>query len=236
MIIFKDNSWQMDGSFPDFDYTRYDKVYDEETSSFMLQEKEDYIEPDNPAAYIIPDNSPLTSLVMQYAPNMQIVTDEDGNVIDVIEYYPLEEIITRKCEEINNACSNTIKSGIDYNDEHYDLTDEDQINMLAWSSIAQTGSSVPYHSSGNPCREYTAEEFLGLVNAATQFKTYQLTYCNLLKRQVVNMTDIEEVKSVTYGVTQLNDTYQSIMVQVLGGKVNEETKEDSSSSQESASI
>lgn len=215
MIIFKDFNWQMDSSFPDFDYTRYNKVYDEENQSFILKEKEDYIETDNPVVYVISDDSPLASKVVQYAPNMQIITDETG-IIDILEYYPIEEIIKQKCDEINNTCSNIIYQGIDYNGEHYDLTDEDQINMLAWSSIAQLGSSVPYHSSGNPCREYTSEEFLELVNAATQFKTYQLTYCNLLKRQVSEMTDSDAVNAVEYGVTQLNETYQALMAQLLG--------------------
>lgn len=223
MIIFKDYSWQMDGEFPDFDYTKYIKVYSEETSSFVLKEREDYVESDNPVVYVIPDSSPLVNLVMEYAPNIQIITDEDGIVTNVIEYYPLEAIIKKKCDEINNACSNVIKSGIDYNGEHYDLTDEDQINMLAWSSIAQNGSSVPYHSSGNPCRIYSSEEFLGLVNASTQFKTYQLTYCNLLKQQVSEMKDSDTVNAVEYGITHLNETYQAIISQLLGERTNETT-------------
>lgn len=216
MIIFKDFNWQMDSSYPDFDYTRYNKVYDEENQSFMLKQKEDYIETDNPVVYVISDDSPLASKVVQYAPNMQIITDETG-IIDILEYYPIEEIIKQKCQEINDACSNIIYQGIDYNEEHYDLTDEDQINMLAWSSIAQLGNPVPYHSSGNPCRMYSAEEFLGLVNAATQFKTYNLSYCNLLKQQVSEMTDSEEIKNIKYGDT-LNEKYQNILNQLLGGQ------------------
>ena len=217
MIIFKNYSWQMNSSFPDFDYTKYIKIYNEETSSFVLKEREDYVESDNPVVYVIPDSSPLVNLVMEHAPNIQIITDEDGTVTNVIEYYPLETVIQKKCGEINNACSTIIKAGIDYNNEHYDLTDEDQINMLAWSSIAQLGNSVPYHSSGNPCRVYSAEEFLGLVNAATQFKTYNLSYCNLLKQQVSEMTDAEEIKNIKYG-DSLNEKYQNILNQLLGGQ------------------
>lgn len=216
MIIFKDFNWQMNSSYPDFDYIRYNKIYDEETKSFMLKQKEDYIETDNPVVYVISDDSPLASKVVQYAPNMQIITDETG-IIDILEYYPIEEIIKQKCNEINDTCSSIIYQGIDYNEEHYDLTDEDQINMLAWSSIAQLGNPVPYHSSGNPCRIYSAEEFLGLVNAATQFKTYNLSYCNLLKQQVSEMTDSEEVKNIKYG-DNLNEKYQNILNQLLGGQ------------------
>ena len=111
-----------------------------------------------------------------------------------------------------------IYSGYDYNGEHFDLSDEDQINILAWSSVAQQGNSVPYHSSGNPCRIYTSEEFLSLVAAITSFKTYNLTYCNLLKQQVDEMTNSEEVKAVTYGTTKLNEKYQEIMNTILGGQ------------------
>ena len=211
MVIYKDNRWITNSEYPDSDFQ-------------------------GDADYVVPDNSELAYKMQLYYPHIKLITDEDDNLIDIQEYYLIEEFKENKKQEINNACSATIKAGIDYNDEHYDLTDEDQINMLAWSSIAQIGSSVPYHSSGNPCREYTAEEFLGLVSAATQFKTYHLTYCNLLKQQVSNMTDIEEVKSVTYGVTQLNDTYQAIMTQILGGENNDTATEDSNSSQESDTV
>ena len=96
MIIFKNYNWQMNSSFPDFDYTKYNQIYNEETSSFVLKEKKDYVETDNPVVYVIPDDSPLATLVMQYAPNMQIIADENGNVINVIEYYPIEEVIKNK--------------------------------------------------------------------------------------------------------------------------------------------
>ena len=65
---------------------------------------------------------------------------------------------------------------------------------------------------------YTSEEFLGLVAAITSFKTYNLTYCNLLKQQVDEMTNSEEVKAVTYGTTKLNEKYQEIMNTILGGQ------------------
>ena len=170
------------------------------------------------ADYVIPDDSELAFKMQMYYPHVKLVTDENENLIDIIEYYSIEELKENKKQEINQACSSLIYSGYDYNGEHYDLSDEDQINMLAWSSIAQQGSSVPYHSSGNPCRIYTSEEFLSLVAAITSFKTYNLTYCNLLKQQVDEMTNSEEVKAVTYGTTKLNEKYQEIMNTILGGQ------------------
>lgn len=199
MIIYKNNKWATNSLYPD---SKYDETAD----------------------YWIEDNSEIADFIINADNHFRIISaEEDGKILSVEYYCPIEETIQKKCDEINNACSNIIKSGIDYNGEHYDLTDEDQINMLAWSSIAQLGSSVPYHSSGNPCREYTSEEFLGLVNAATQFKTYQLTYCNLLKQQVSEMKDSDAVNAVEYGITKLNETYQAIISQLLGERTNETT-------------
>lgn len=191
MIIYKDLRWISNSSYPDTDFQ-------------------------GDADYVVPDNSELAFKMQMYYPHVKLVTDENENLINIVEYYSIEELKENKKQEINQACSSLIYSGYDYNGEHYDLSDEDQINMLAWSSVAQKGNSVPYHSSGNPCRTYTSEEFLGLVAAVTSFKTYNLTYCNLLKQQVDEMTNSEEVKSVVYGTTQLNDKYQKILKEVLG--------------------
>lgn len=196
MIIFEDLTWQTNSDYPDTD--------------FSINQS---------AKYVISDSSPLIPIVLRYAPNIEIITDEEGNVIDVKGYEDIELIKLYKYQEINTACNFTIKQGVDYNEEHFDLTEEDQINILAWSSIAQSGQSVPYHSSGNPCRVFTAEEFLGLVYYITAFKTQQLTYCNLLKQQVKEMTDIEEIKAVIYGETELNEKYAELFTQMSGASI-----------------
>ena len=194
MVIYEGNSWLIDSALPD--------------SKF-----------DENAQYWIEDDSEIADFIMNSNGHFKITeSDETGKILSIEEYYPIEELKENKKQEINQACSSLIYSGYDYNGEHYDLSDEDQINMLAWSSIAQQGSSVPYHSSGNPCRIYTSEEFLSLVAAITSFKTYNLTYCNLLKQQVDEMTNSEEVKAVTYGTTELNEKYQEIMNTILGGQ------------------
>lgn len=214
MIIFKNNYWQSNDQFPDFDYTRYTKVYDNESSSLVLKEKEDYIESDNPVTYVIPDDSLLTYKVMQYAPNMKVITDENGIVIDVIEDFSLEDLIKMKWEEINNACAATIKAGIDYNDEHYDLTEQDQTNLFKLQMSALNGVPGLYHSKGNSCRLYSAEEILGIANVATEFIQYQLTYCNQLHLQIKSMTDKEAIKTLKYG-DELDETRQNILNQLM---------------------
>lgn len=192
MVVFKNKDWASNSLFPNSKFN------------------ED-------AQYWIEDGSEIADFIINSNGHFKITeSDETGKILSIEEYYPIEELKENKKQEINQACASLIYSGYDYNGEHYDLSDEDQINMLAWSSVAQQGSSVPYHSSGNPCRMYTSEEFLGLVAAVTSFKTYNLTYCNLLKQQVDEMTNSEEIKTVTYGTTELNEKYKAILNTILG--------------------
>lgn len=207
MIIYKDKSVQIDGNFPNSKY-------------------------DDTADYWVEDDSEIAKFILESKGKFDILEyDETGKILKVTERYPIDDMKEDKKQEINNDCSSVIYSGYAYNGEHYDLNDEDQINMLAWSAVAQQGKSVPYHSSGNPCRIYTSEEFLDLVSAVTSFKTYNLTYCNLLKLQVDEMTEKEDIASVKYGVTALSKKYQTILDSIIGGDdYKNEKSEDSQAS------
>ena len=173
------------------------------------------------ADYIVPDDSELAQKIIRLYPNFEFVLDDNGNISDVIETSePIDKVISQKKSELSAECEKTIVAGVDVGDAHYSLTIEDQANILAWMAVAQTGKAVPYHSDGQPCRIYTAEEFMKVANAAVAFKTAQTTYCNLLMRQVEAMTDVNEVKAVKYGTTQLEgeyaEQYQTIMASLVG--------------------
>ena len=173
------------------------------------------------ADWVIPDGSELAKKIKGLYPNFDFVFDDNGEISDVIETKEsVERIISQKKAELSAECERTIVAGVDIGDAHYSLTIEDQANILAWMAVAQTGKAVPYHSDGNPCVIYSAEDFLKVANAAVAFKTAQTTYCNLLMRQVEAMTDVDEVKAVKYGVTQLEgeyaEQYQIIMASLVG--------------------
>lgn len=196
MVLYNDKSFVTNSSFPDADFM-------------------------GNADYIIPNNSELAEKIISLYPNFEIVTDNEGNITDIVEIpISAESVIPVKKEELSKACEATIIAGVDVGDKHYSMTIEDQANILAWMAVAQTGKAVPYHSDGKPCEVYTAEEFMTVANAAVAFKTAQTTYCNLLMRQVEEMTNAEEIKGVEYGVTQLNEKYQAqynvIMASLVG--------------------
>ena len=149
---------------------------------------------------------------------------ENGNVVErseeEINSDAFPNIISQKKTELSAECEKVIVAGVDVGDAHYSLTIEDQANILALTPLAQAGNSVFYHSDSNMCCEYSSDEFLAVVNAATVFKTLQTTYCNLLMRQVEAMTNAEEVRAVKYGVTELTgefaERYEMIKTTLIG--------------------
>ena len=199
MIIRSDNSYVRNPLFPD--------------SNFLGLE----------GVIVIDDNSELAKKFIRLFPHGRVVTDGNGAAVDVEDGTPsinISDIISQKKTELSAECERTIVAGVDVGDAHYSLTLEDQANILALTPLAQAGNSVFYHQDGEMCREYSSDEFLAVVNAATVFKTLQTTYCNLLMRQVEAMTNAEEVRAVKYGVTELTgefaERYEMIMASLVG--------------------
>lgn len=195
MVVYKNKSFVTNSKYPD--------------SDFMGN-----------ADWVIPDGSELAEKIISLV-DFDFVLDDSGNISNVIETSePINEVISRKKSELSAECEKFIVTGVDVGDAHYSLTIEDQANILAWMAVAQTGKAVPYHSDGNPCVIYSAEDFLKVANAAVAYKTHHTTYCNLLMRQVEAMTDADEVKAVQYGITQLEgeyaEQYQIIMASLVG--------------------
>ena len=196
MVLYKDGNFVTNSAYPDTDFM-------------------------GDADFVVADDSDLAQKIIRLYPNFDIVFDDDGQPVDVTETSePINEVISQKKSELSAECEKTIVAGVDVGDAHYSLTLEDQANILALTPLAQAGNSVFYHSDSNMCCEYSSDEFLAVVNAATVFKTLQTTYCNLLMRQVEAMTDAEEVRAVKYGVTELTgefaERYEMIKATLIG--------------------
>ena len=178
------------------------------------------------ADYILDDNdekdTEIEAKIIELYPNFELVLNDDGSkIVDIVATSePIDKVISQKKAELSEECEKAIVAGVDVGDAHYSLTIEDQANILALTPLAQAGNSVFYHQDGEMCREYSSDEFLAVVNAATVFKTLQTTYCNLLMRQVEAMTDAEEVRAVKYGVTELTgefaERYEMIKATLIG--------------------
>ena len=200
MVVFKNKQFVKCEEFPDTDFTG--------NADWVLNDND-------------PKDAEIEEKIISLYPNYDFVLDDDGNIADVVETSePINEVISQKKSELSAECEKTIVAGVDVGDAHYSLTIEDQANILALTPLAQAGNSVFYHSDSNMCCEYSSDEFLAVVNAATVFKTLQTTYCNLLMRQIEAMTDAEEVRAVKYGVTELTgefaERYEMIKTTLIG--------------------
>lgn len=199
MIVNKDKSYNKNSLYPNTDWIG--------NADWVLDDDKD---------------TELEAKIIELYPNFEFVLNDDGNkIVDVVATSePIDKVISQKKAELSTECEKAIVTGVDVGDAHYSLTIEDQANILAWMAVAQTGKAVPYHCDGQPCRVYTADEFMEVANAAVAYKTHHTTYCNLLMRQVEAMTDADEVKAVQYGITQLEgeyaEQYQIIMASLVG--------------------
>ena len=148
--------------------------------------------------------------------NRQLMRDSINNIQQDISDDDdlLSQAKQRKINEISLTSQSMIINGIEYGGKRYRLNTTDQINLTSLYSLAQLGQSVPYHADGKVCRIYTSEEMIRLVQTATKWVIYHTTYYNLLKHQIQDMTDIEEVKKVEYG-TELSPEYQTILNTIL---------------------
>ena len=184
MVVFRNKQFVKCEEFPDTDFTG--------NADWVLNDNDE-------------SDAEIEAKIIGLYPNFEFVISDDGSkIVDVIETSePIDKVISQKKAELSEECEKAIIAGVDVGDAHYSLTIEDQANILALTPLAQAGNSVFYHSDSNMCCEYSPDEFNKIVNAVTAHKTLQTTYCNLLMRQVEEMSDVEEIKAVEYGKTEV---------------------------------
>ena len=121
-------------------------------------------------------------------------------------YVPtLEELQTIKKAEISVACEKAIYKGIsvtlaDGSVEHFSLTEHDQLNLFGKQAQLTAGAEqLEYHADGQPCRYYSAEDMLNIIQSAMWHVSYHTTYCNALNMWVAGCQTKEEVTEIYYG-------------------------------------
>lgn len=148
--------------------------------------------------------------------NRQLMRDSINNIQQDISDDDdlLSQAKQRKINEISLTSQSMIINGVEFNGKRYRLNTTDQINMSALSAMAQIGNKVPYHADGEICRVFEPEEMVQLAQTATNWIVYHTTYFNLLKHQILEYDNLEDVKKVYYG-TKLKDEYQQIINTII---------------------
>lgn len=145
---------------------------------------------------------------------------EDDVYIDPNEELTIEYVMNAKIREMSNICNTVITNGFDIvlSDEelhHFSLTTQDQLNLITLSTMITSGeTAIPYHADGELCKFYTVADIQLIVNAATAFKTYHVSYFNSLKSYVEALDDIKSISAIEYGI-DIPAEYQSNVLKVL---------------------
>ena len=117
-------------------------------------------------------------------------------------------------------CTNLIQKGFDIklsdgSSHHFSLTEQDQLNLITLSTMVASGETeIPYHADGEPCKFYTVNDINAILNAATAWKTYQVTYNNSLKTYINSLEKITDISAITYGI-EIPVDYQSDVLKAL---------------------
>lgn len=135
----------------------------------------------------------------------------------------LEYLKEKKIAKMKTICEETIISGVDvvFSDglkHHFDLTIEDQINLISLKEMITAGAKeIPYHESGCLCKMYSPEDITVLLDAASNHKTYQVTYFNSLKGYINSLKEIDAVNNVYYGMIIPEDHRSEVLIAITGG-------------------
>lgn len=205
--------WHLSGK-PDFpqqygfvtcQYTEIDK--DEfEILRKALDEKTDDEIPDD----ISPDISPVTP-------------DDDEYAVNLVK--------TSKIAEMSHTCEAVLTNGIDIvlsdnNTYHFSLTTQDQLNLITLSTMIAGGQEmVPYHADSELCRYYSATDMLNVIQKATEFKSFQVTYFNSLRAYIESMNSVRAIGAVQYGI-DIPEEYQSDVLKEMLKQMNEQENEN----------
>ena len=126
----------------------------------------------------------------------------------------------KKIEKLSKDCSVEIMNGIDIELEdgkvrHFSLTIQDQLNLIAISSMISSGqTSIVYHADGEVCRYYSAGDMMKIIKKANEHKEFNIAYFNSLKSFVNSLTQLDEIIGIKYG-DSIPLEYQSDVLKVI---------------------
>ncbi|MDR0905745.1 MAG: hypothetical protein LBN00_06185 [Oscillospiraceae bacterium] len=130
-------------------------------------------------------------------------------------------LLESKIAELKRSCNAAITAGIDVETsqgiEHFSLSTEDQINIQNLVFQITTGAPVVlYHSDGEICRPFTAEEFGAVAASAVRHVTFHTTRINHFKAWAERTADPDELQLISYS-SELPDDLAASIIALLGG-------------------
>lgn len=132
----------------------------------------------------------------------------------------LEFLKNQKLIEMNSKCNQIITSGFDTvlsdgENHHFSLTTQDQLNLITLSTqIAAGETQIPYHADDEMCRFFSVADIMTIIQKATEYKTYHVTYFNSLKAYIKSIDNANDVAMIEYGV-EIPEEYCSDILKMM---------------------
>jgi hypothetical protein len=127
-----------------------------------------------------------------------------------------QEIIAK----LSSVCKNKIIAGFsiilsDDKEYNFKLTTEDQLNLMSIEGQLNAGASTfIYHATNQPCKFFSREDMVKIINAFKRHTLYHTTYFNAAKQYINSLVDIEKVNMFTYG-TDVSEAIEDIVIKQI---------------------
>lgn len=168
---------------------------------------------------------------MLYGDDLALKEESEKLVIDAVvqpeepeinpwEQMTLEYVQALKIAEFAEICHQNIIDGVylkfGTKEEHFTLTEQDQLTILALEKMADDGvESIPYHSEGNDSKFYTATQIKQLATAAKDKMIAETTYFNSAKKWISKLKNVKYIYEIKYGdtvpKTSQSEVYKAIL-------------------------
>lgn len=128
---------------------------------------------------------------------------------------------------LSRVCQQKIVEGFNINlsdgkSYHFDLTAEDQLNLLNIENQLYAGAqNILYHAAGIPCKMFNRIDLFRIIKAFRDHVLYHTTYFNVAKQYINTLTDSTKIEQFTYGedVSLMTKDHNIKQILRFGGKI-----------------
>ena len=114
--------------------------------------------------------------------------------------------------KITAGFSITLSDGADYS---FKLTTEDQLNLMSIEGQLNAGAETfTYHATNQPCKFFSREDMVKIINTFKRYTLYHTTYFNVAKQYINSLVDIEKVNTFSYG-TDVSEVVDDIVIKQI---------------------
>lgn len=139
---------------------------------------------------------------IEYKKLISEISNKERSILDT----GLRKLKNKKIEEMSEICHKTILNGTnivlsDNRSHHFELSIEDQINLLEIKYLIDKGETTfIYHETNCLSKEYSLEDMKKIIDGLFNFKQKNLMYFNKLKNHINSLTNINDITEIEYDV------------------------------------